>query len=220
MILGNYQFQVSEDYCANDSSNCNKDLLDQIFPYVRVFLIVSNFLRIPLVVVSYWRPGLCRYYLYIMLLHNMVKETLPIDYGQVHMRYLMLVNVVIFILYSYDWTKSIVSLILYNFYTMVVVRILIYQEDELISLALHFLVSMIVTVYFCAIVHVTLSYNGFKYVAAELPHESNKRLLNNLQEGVFIVSEDSKEVLFQNSAAIRIKNSLKSECAVTSPVSA
>lgn len=72
-------------------------------------------------------------------------------------------------------------------------------------------------VYYCAIVHVTLSWIGFQYVGAELPHASNKRLLNNLQEGVLIVSEDSKEVLFQNPAAIRIKASLESECDVTSP---
>lgn len=218
MILGKYQFQVSKDFCADESSNCNKDLLESIFPHARVFLIVSNFLRIPLVVASYWKPGLCRYYLYMMLLHNMVKETLPIDYGQMHIRHLMLVNVIIFILYGYDWTKSIVSLILYNFYTMVVVRSLIYQEDELVSLVFQFLASTIVTAYFCAVVYVMQSWIGFQYIAAELPHESNKRLLNNFQEGVFIVSEDTKETLFQNSAAVRIKTSLESECEVMGPV--
>ena len=70
----------------------------------------------------------------MMLLHNIIEDTLPIDYGQVHTRHLILMNVIIFILYSYDWTKTIVSLILYNFYTIVVVRCHVYQEDELISL--------------------------------------------------------------------------------------
>lgn len=149
----------------------------------------------------------------------MVKETLPIDYGHVHTRHLILMNVFIFILYSYDWTKTIVSLILFNLYTMVIVRSLIYQEDDIISLVFQFFVSTIVMAYYCAIVHFMLSWIGFQYVAAELPHESNKQLLNNLQEGLLIVREDNKEVLFQNSAAIQIKTSLESECAVTSPAS-
>ena len=66
--------------------------------------------------------------------------------------------------------------------------------------------------YYSLCVHVLLSWIGFQYVAAELPRESNERLLNNLQEGVFIVSEDNKQVLFQNTAADRIKINLESEC--------
>lgn len=72
--------------------------------------------------------------------------------------------------------------------------------------------STIVMMYYSLCVHVLLSWIGFQYVAAELPRESNERLLNNLQEGVFIVSEDNKQVLFQNTAADRIKINLESEC--------
>ena len=72
--------------------------------------------------------------------------------------------------------------------------------------------STIVMMYYSLCVHVMLSWIGFQYVGAELPRESNERLLNNLQEGLFIVSEDNKEVLFQNSAASRIKTNLESEC--------
>ena len=72
--------------------------------------------------------------------------------------------------------------------------------------------STIVMTFYCTAIHVMLTWIGFQYVAAELPRESNERLLNNLQEGVFIVSEDNKEVLFQNTAANRIKINLESEC--------
>ena len=46
------------------------------------------------------------------------------------------------------------------------------------------------------------------YVKAELPRESNERLLNNLKEGVFILHEDKNKLLFTNSAAHRIGSSL------------
>ena len=47
------------------------------------------------------------------------------------------------------------------------------------------------------------------YVKAELPRESNERLLNNLKEGVFILHEDKNKILFTNSAAQRIGSALQ-----------
>ena len=169
-------------------------------------------MQMVIVIVSYYKPGLCRYHLYSILIHNMVKESLPIDYGLVQLRYLVLMNGIFFIIHSYDYYKSIISLILYNLWTMVIVQIVIYQKDEPVKLVSAFFVSSIVMMYYCVAVHVLLSWIGFQYVQAELPRESNERLLNNLQEGLFIVSEDNKEVLFQNSAASRIKTNLESEC--------
>ena len=169
-------------------------------------------MQMVIVIVSYWKPGLCRYHLYSILFHNMVKESLPIDYGLVQLRYLVLMNGIFFIIHSFDYYKSIISLILYNLWTMVIVQIVIYQKDEPVKLLSAFFVSSLVMMYYCVAVHVLLSWIGYQYVAAELPRESNERLLNNLQEGLFIVSEDNKEVLFQNSAASRIKTNLESEC--------
>ena len=169
-------------------------------------------MQMVIVIVSYWKPGLCRYHLYSILFHNMVKESLPIDYGLVQLRYLVLMNGIFFIIHSFDYYKSIISLILYNLWTMVIVQIVIYQKDEPVKLLSAFFVSSLVMMYYCVAVHVLLSWIGYQYVAAELPRESNERLLNNLQEGLFIVSEENKEVLFQNSAASRIKTNLESEC--------
>ena len=100
--------------------------MDSIYPYARIFLIVSNFLRIPLMIVSYYRPGLCKYHLYILVLHRIVKETLPIDYGDVQLRYLVLTNSMLFVLHSFDYYKTMISIIVLNVYSMVFVRSVIY----------------------------------------------------------------------------------------------
>ena len=142
----------------------------------------------------------------------MIKESLPIDYGLVQFRYLALMNGLLFIMHASDYYKSILSLIVSNIWTMVIVQIFVYQKDEPVKLLVAFFGSSLVMMYSMVAVHVLLTWIGFQYVAAEMPRESNERLLNNLQEGLFIVSEDNKEVLFQNSAANRIKINLESEC--------
>lgn len=100
--------------------------MDSIYPYARMFLVFSNFLRIPVAIVSYYKPGLCKYHLYFLVLHRIVKETLPIDYGDVHLRYMVLMNSMLFVFHSFDYLRTMISLIVLNLYSMVFVRSVIY----------------------------------------------------------------------------------------------
>ena len=46
---------------------------------------------------------------------------------------------------------------------------------------------------------------GMIVIESEILREGNENLLNNLDEGVIIQQEDSKEILFQNTAATLIQ---------------
>ena len=50
-------------------------------------------------------------------------------------------------------------------------------------------------------VYVLISWSGAQYVRAEIPRIGNENILNGLKEAVFVVDEDSRYILFQNSAA-------------------
>ena len=50
---------------------------------------------------------------------------------------------------------------------------------------------------------------GFKFVEAELPRQSNERLLNNLKEGVIILNKSKSEILFTNFAARQTNQQVK-----------
>ena len=54
-----------------------------------------------------------------------------------------------------------------------------------------------------------ISWIGLKYIKAELPRESNERLLNNFKEGVIILNEEKSEILFTNFSARQINQQVK-----------
>ena len=47
-----------------------------------------------------------------------------------------------------------------------------------------------------ALVHMIITWIGSKFVTSELPRVGNEKLLNGLQEGVFIIEEETSHVLF------------------------
>ena len=51
------------------------------------------------------------------------------------------------------------------------------------------------------LLHCVYSYMAYLFVDAEDPSVSNEKLLNNLEEGVFIVEKDCSSVCFLNHAA-------------------
>ena len=50
-------------------------------------------------------------------------------------------------------------------------------------------------------VHLIITKVGKIFVESEVLREGNEQLLNNLDEGVVIIDEDSKDILFQNRSA-------------------
>lgn len=81
------RYMESEEYLADPENPCDRELVLAIFPYVKWTLNVINILRIVLMVVSFWKPGICKSYLYLQLLFWGGKHLLPIDTGILHGRF-------------------------------------------------------------------------------------------------------------------------------------
>ena len=64
-------------------------------------------------------------------------------------------------------------------------------------------------------IHIVITWMGSMFVKAELPRIGNEKLLNGLQEGVFIVEEETSHVLFQNSAAGHFNTKMNTNYSVT-----
>lgn len=60
-----------------------------------------------------------------------------------------------------------------------------------------------------------MTWIGYKFIDAELPRESNARLLDDLKEGLFIVDEETDEVLFKNKVAMSLNSHLESHCSMS-----
>ena len=53
-----------------------------LYPYLKNLVFILHLGRGPLLLIALWRPGVCHYFYYYQCLITMVKETLPVDGGQ------------------------------------------------------------------------------------------------------------------------------------------
>ena len=60
---------------------------------------------------------------------------------------------------------------------------------------------MIFTALVITLMHILFNKMGLLFVDAEILRTGNDQLLNDLQEGVIILNEESKTILFVNQAA-------------------
>ena len=63
-----------------------------------------------------------------------------------------------------------------------------------------------------AFIHIFLSLFGYTFVSSEASRVANEKLLNNLDQGVFIMDQNDGSVLFLNRAAKTLNTKLKSNC--------
>ena len=110
---------MSENFCT-DSDKCNIELVDALRPFLKWFLIVLNGSFFAIIVISYWKPWLAKYYLHLIILHQMALETLPADYGSMHIEYNETTMILYFINFSFTWWREIIHVAVFNVYTMLV----------------------------------------------------------------------------------------------------
>ena len=72
-----------------------------------------------------------------------------------------------------------------------------------------FFTGTIVIGYQNLLIHLVISWIGYKYLEAEISRESKEQLLNNLKEGVLILDEKTAAIRFKNGAVGRINRRLK-----------
>ena len=168
MLLGIYAFQLSPEYMEDQDKPCNRQVVQAILPFARWILILTNIGRIPLMVVSIKKPDVCKYYLYYELIAAAVRESLPIDYGDVHTQNVLLLNFAWMCMYGFNFWRNTGALLLFTGYVLIVVRAYLYQDEKgMLELVSIFIVSCVWLVFNCAFIHIVISWVGFKFVAAE-----------------------------------------------------
>lgn len=62
-FTGTTRYHASEAFLKNDGA-CNRELVLMLYPYLKTLTLVLIFLRLPKMILSYWKLDICKYYLY------------------------------------------------------------------------------------------------------------------------------------------------------------
>ena len=203
-----YAYHKSASFCADETSSCNSERVEVLSPYIKWFLLGALVARFLMVITSYWRPGIVKYYFLVATVTQMAYEALPIDNGDVHLSINQYTMVLFLVNYSFDFWSAFALVILQNYY-LVAIRFCLYNGYDLATLIRQHTTACIIISGSCASIHIMISWIGLKFIEAELPRESNERLLNNFKEGVIILNEQKSEILFTNFAARQINQQVK-----------
>ena len=94
--------------------------------------------------------------------------------------------------YGYNFKAQILQVIFCFAYLEIVVQHFIYEDERsLFQLIASCFGLLAVLVAFCILYQLMITWIGFKFLGAMMPQESQEQLLNSLQEGVFIVDEET-----------------------------
>lgn len=91
-----------------------------------------------------------------------------------------------------------------QFSTQLFVRKFIYEAPIDYGIVVGLITAMIFTALAITLMHILFNKMGLLFVDSEILRTGNDQLLNELEEGVIILNEDSKKVLFVNQAATKL----------------
>ena len=82
-----------------------------------------------LLIASYWKMDVTKYYIYHHVLYMAVSFSMPLDYGKFQVRFLVWQAYAVFILLSFKFWKTISSIIALQLYVGIVVRHYVFGDD-------------------------------------------------------------------------------------------
>ena len=108
--LGQANFQQSEKYIENGGEH-NEEFVSAIFPYVKIAILSMSIGRVILLLISFKKLSICKFYIYYQVVYILLELCLPRNYGDMQLKLLMDNNVMSFcLLYMDFWPSSIAML--------------------------------------------------------------------------------------------------------------
>ena len=138
----------------------------------------------------------------------MLVFTLPINQGELYHEYMILNLVFYFVMYGWHYWANLIAIFVVLFYLFYGVETTIYAKEPDSYMISTLVFSLILTTWYSCVIQCFMSAIGYLYVEAEIPRSSNQILLNNLDEGVYIMDETESTVMFHNKAADRVNRKM------------
>lgn len=155
---------------------------------------ILNLTMVPVFLLSCWKIDLCKYHIYVWILQELLLHLLPGDHGALFMPYFAMRMVFLFTSFSWHFWPNTVAILALMVWQIVYQPKYVFEADyleanpafaapinQLFKMAFRYVVITVI------LFHCFVSLSGYLYVEAEMPRIGNEKLLNSLEEGIFIV---------------------------------
>ena len=161
-----------------------------------------------LVLISLKKPSLSRFFIYYECLWSIVYLTLPDGCHEAQTQRLNLTTSLYVMFMSFNYISGLVPILALRLYNDLVVSKLIYAEEITKEVIQYSIQIIVVAILYHTIMHLLISWIGEVYVKSEVSRVNNELILDNLDDGLIIIEEESGELVFANKQAKRFNINL------------
>ena len=172
-------------------------------------MIVFNLGRVVLFLLALKWIRVTKVFFYYELITALIEQMLPWNVSwTVACLIRLLVTIVNFVTDYFDFWPSLICLQL-QYPVMSIFHSLFHNERVDGQFFAQMFTNMIICSLCVWVAHLSLAKCGMIYCEAEVLRDGNEQLLNNLEEGVMILEEDTPNILFLNQAAKKFQSRKK-----------
>ena len=166
-----------------------------MYPFAKWTHIVGTLGSLLLVIMSYRWPKISKIFLCYNMVLVLVHQCLLNDVSRGAENFIMLLMYIIFYFTThFDIWVSLVATVLSQA-ANIVIQIMLY-EAMIEEAMLGFFLNIVFMIFGLLVAHVVITLCGLYYSNAEVQREENIQFLNDLEEGLIIIDNDTNQILF------------------------
>ena len=168
-------------------TDVNVELVKQLLPWTVPLYFALQAIGILTLVASYWRLDISRCYFTLHMLTCMFVATVPKHYGEMHEVLAASNSSICYVLLSFDGVANAMIGSLFLAFVSFIVRPYIYNEDFTSESFEKYIIAAGMQLTCFALMHLLQKASGYKYAVEVTFRNDNEKILNGLDEGVFIL---------------------------------
>ena len=197
---GSETWNMTEDYLSDKGGPPNAELTRDVLPYAKFIAQASIIARILLFIASFKWRRLIKLHLHFEFLLETINACMPVEINAGRDIQLMSSITIMNVTMScFDLIPTLIStsLIVIPVHT----RRVVFYNDSIGAMVVSGFMTWIWLMSMVVAVHLVVTKVGFTYIEAEALRSGNEQTLDNLDEGVIILSEEDMEIRYYNKAA-------------------
>ena len=197
---GSETWNQTEDYLSEKGGPPNAELASDVLTYAKFIAQVSIIARILLFIACFKWKKLIKWHLHFEILIESIAALMPVEINAGRDIELMLCLTIINITMSYfDLIPTLISTSL--IVIPVHIRRVVFYNNSIGAMVVSGLLTWMWLMMMVLAIHLVVTKVGFIYIEAEALRSGNEQTLDNLDEGVIILSEADMQIRYYNKAA-------------------
>ena len=151
-----------------------------------------------LFLISLKKPQISKFFIFYECLWSIFNITLPNGCPESQTVRLHVSTTLYALFLSFSYIDGLVPILVLRIYNNIVVKVMIYGDEVTKKEIQSTILVIMVSIAYLMILYLLISWIGEVYVKSEVSRVNNELILDNLDDGLIIIEESSRDLVFSN----------------------